>query len=733
MSLHLAEKSLLAATEALGGAVKERVTGLLRGLAIVVASHGASACVLNSMLTQFVVFLNVEQESVFLKRSKWLLAAPMAKFLRCAEPETQDRVVYHGAWKRWAKSRLIAYNRTNVHLWFSFMQCKRSAVPLSPGIVYETYLKHRAQMLRQDPLQGESGDALYERVVKLLQPVLAKIKAGLARVLDRELYSLDHKASENASWESGRSSGGQAGTLNNRLYESVFGRSKPAFVRESDDLVRIKWAPLGFRTVTKSTAGRDPVRVTVGSLAQGEMTVDRTDLQLREEWRNRIRSWAIADVDSYHGRLPAMIQAVLEPLKVRVISKGPSAPYYFAKGLQSALHGIMRKMPCFRLIGRPVCPTDLYDLDRGGDATLWFSGDYEASTDNLSARLGNGLFAQLIDELDDHDIEVYKAVLAPHMCHYPPVKGFDPIEPVEQANGQLMGSVLSFPILCLANLGLYLATVLEGRADPTPKEIFDACDKVLVNGDDILYRCSEQEAVRHEALGKAVGLKMSVGKSYVHPRYANVNSTSFDFMLGEKVFQAGGPSPRQIDFLNTGLFFGQHKVLGRVGIDVENEEVAPQPLSAVIDTLLQGAGPIGQPRLLAAYLRQHAEGLTKECQGRNLFIARSLGGMGVALPVGFRTDFTWLQKAIAKLQYDATSSRCVKISPYNFRVVRRPVLEAKAWAILCKEPDLYRDPAPRHGQQRQLARRKTRFLSETVMQLGIVTVAPSPYSRPVFD
>lgn len=730
--VHLAEKSLLASTNTLGAAAKERVTGLLRGLMIVIIHHKVPLHVLNSALAQFVVFLDVEQESVFLKRSKYLLAMPMSRYLRNPEPETPDRIAFHGPWKRWAKSRLIAYNRRNTHLWMSFMQCKRSALPLSPGIVYETYQKHRVQMTRSDPLEGQ--DAVFLRALRVLKPIIAKIKAKLARVLDRELQSLDHKASQNASWESSRSSGGQTSTLAIRLYAGAFGPDvvpSDGLKSESEDLVSMEWSSLSASSARKRTAGRGGVTVDVPTVATNTISVQRTDLMLQEHWRVNMRKWAIDDVRSYNGRLPAMIQAVLEPLKVRVISKGPSAPYYYSKGLQQALHTIMRKMPCFRLIGRPVSPTDLYDLDRGTEASLWFSGDYEASTDNLSARLGNGIFAELIDELDDEDIEVYKAVLAPHRCHYPPVKGYDDIEPVDQRNGQLMGSVLSFPILCLANLALYLMSVLP--EETSDDDIRSACDKVLVNGDDILYRATPAEVAKHEALGVVVGLKMSVGKTYAHKEYANINSTSFDYKMSSgNLFGSGTGSPWQIDFLNTGLYYGQHKVLGRVGVDIGDEEIAPSPICGVINYLIQGSLPGRQGEILAQYMTQHADAIREETHGRNLFIAKSLGGMGVSLPAGFQTNFTWLQRKIAKLYYLATSDKQVKISPYLFRVLRRPVVTGKAWTLTMMDPILYRDPAKFSSQQANLAEtlKSSRDLDLATMQLGIVLVTPFPHRRP---
>ena len=56
-----------------------------------------------------------------------------------------------------------------------------------------------------------------------------------------------------------------------------------------------------------------------------------------------------------------------------MITKGEAVPYYFSKGLQKAVHTIMRRIPAFRLIGRPASPCDLIDLTTGkkGPDLFW--------------------------------------------------------------------------------------------------------------------------------------------------------------------------------------------------------------------------------------------------------------------------------------------------------------------------------------------------------------------------
>jgi hypothetical protein len=748
LACDLAEQSLLSSVMTLNGDVQTRVTGLLRGICKVLAHHGAPKRVLDSALKQFVEFLSVDSEGLFLKKAKYLLAMFMARYLRNPEPKTDESFVSHGPWKRWARPRLIEYSRKNTHLWMSFMQCKRSALPLSPDIVFETYLKHRTQMAKPDPLQ--SDDLMYDRIIELLQPILRKIKRGLERYSDSALRDVDHAASTSAAWDSNRSVGGQAGMLSQRLFTNDFTRPLPAALSQSvDQLISMDYTveakPV---TVRYGKASRKhqlrPVKIPISSVELNKVE-QRGDPDRIAEFSEKIGVWARTDVLRYAGRLPAMIQAVLEPLKVRVISKGLAAPYYYSKGLQKALHTTMRNMPCFRLIGRPVSPTDLYDLYRPG-AEYWYSGDYEASTDNLSARLGNGLLRLLVDELDDWDNDVYRAVLAPHTIHYPPVsvkdqnghESLQSIEPIDQVNGQLMGSILSFPILCLANLGLYLSTVFHEQT-PTDREIFEACDKVLVNGDDILYRASEAECERHELNGARVGLKMSVGKTYKHKRYANVNSTSFDYAMPAdgSLFGRNRSCPVQIDFLNTGLFFGQSKVLTtpttrieRIGVDMSSDEALVSPHCVVVDALLQGALPGRQVDVLSDYLRVHGAAIRHEARGRNLFASRSFGGFGMHAPCGWRTadSFTPLQRKLAAAIYRLSPDAVVNVRPYDTRIIGSTEISDEAWATMAGEAEdgsLFSFLQTAH--QNTLAR--FRPIDSDLLQIGFVVGVPGNFTR----
>jgi len=451
-------------------------------------------------------------------------------------------------------------------------------------------------------------------------------------------------------------------------------------------------------------------------------------------------------------KLHCTIQAVIEPLKIRIISKGPAFSYYVSGGYQKALHGALREVKCFRLIGRPVSPTDLLDcVYESAEPLYWISGDYKASTDNLSAGLSQSinrlLAAGLPFEL------VYRACLEPHVCHYPKVvvdeslceefklwcveRGFTAkdyitrkdgkiwvqVPDITQVNAQLMGSRVSFPILCLANLALYLKvkSVSTGISNPSRTQIIEWMNRVLINGDDILFCGPRREFDLLEKFGAMVGLSLSVGKAYVHHAYANVNSTSFVMNLRDQ-----GAIPREVQYLNTGLFFGQHKVLGSTGEGEDGEDRTHYV--DVIDRVMDGCLPGRQKEVLISYLTQHREGILRECGGRNLFLHRSLGGMGVRCPVGWKYEVTKAQMVEMTRRLRSKRVKLVEnIRPYQYRIL--PVFEAdkfiSPWrAMEAPQSDL--EALPKSWRDRKVADRwqidEDDGLDTGFLELGVVEV-----------
>lgn len=690
---HLVEKSLLVCKLRDANRLR-RARSAIRGMVLVAAHHGACQKVLDSLTEQLSAFYDVD-ELEFVTRAKYVFTYLQARFLRNdVPPAPSGWTGFHGAFKRWIKSRLICYNRKNVHLFFSLLQAKRSCEPLSKAYVRDVaYPSHRAAMQTPDPLSGNEKSSVEKRTAffEAVRPVLRNIRSQLERVSDQRLWLKEHKGSQSASFEASRADGGQAAAIGRELGVSrdivavhdlgpfPVGAVDFGFL-STRQIDKISWYPrLEHERHVAVNIGGETIAVKGVTVSPG-IDVKRIHAD-HDFFVSEIRSAA----HRYGGKhLTASVYAVLEPLKVRMITKGNAVPYYFSKGLQKSLHSIMRRIPAFRLIGRPACPTDLIDLVvKKKEDSYWISGDYKASTDNVSGVMGLMYMAYLVEDLDDDDIATYLSVFGYHWITYPADKrmfrrykagkmSYDEFEEymqslnVLQTNGQLMGSILSFPILCLLNLSLYLRV----RAEHSGRFDFELeMSRVLINGDDILFVGTSDEYKTFVRLGDELGLSTSVGKTYVHPRYANVNSTCFDFDL-----RSANATPLQIDYLNTGLYYGLNKVMGR-----DDEDSDPRDLVATINRVLSGALPSKAAQILKNFLHIHRDEVNAVTRGRNLFIHESLGGCGVRRPLGFALRVSDEQHVRALLLYKGTNHPVARTFPRNTIEIQSPTGYVEPW------------------------------------------------------
>ena len=656
---------------------RERTAGFLKGPVYVLRHHGASNAVVNSFYKQCYDVLSVLPEADFVSAAKDILLRPMAAYLGNDPPKAPSTGVLHfgGAFANWMRPRIFSFRERNTHLWYSFLQSKRSANPVSEGIVLLNLVKHRKQMQTPDPL----GPLDVEPWVTGIDSLLRHLSWGLLRD-GRDTWIKDpaghmFSASQSASFERGRAKGGQAGEL--RLREG-----RGVNVPDEGEL-------LAMREVG------DHAHPGTGILDSSVFS-DRGVVPDRQFLRNLLLGYW-----ERPKNLRAQVAVVLEPLKVRTVSKGQAIEYDAAKPFQKSLHRLLKDAPGFFAIGRPIKTADLWNIrdeairfwDTWGvprSELEWMSVDYSSATDGLSGRLSRAIMEALVANLRIRNpplANLLISTLLPHEVSYPklhvddqsvdlrgvgrysahPRGGYSAsLRNVAQTNGQLMGSPTSFPVLCLANLALYVGVVnrfleelVPGPTRPQPAGPFALGHTVIINGDDMVYLGPRRLWDIHTELGKEVGLQMSPGKAYRHPRYVNINSTSYDLPIhgaDEPV-----PTPRVGDYLNTGLRFGRQTDQERVGAAEEFDVKAPY--TSVLNTLLLGAWKGKAAELLSHYLHDFRVEVSGECRGRNLFVPKSLGGLGVECPIGFRTFPNDGQRRLARALLETHGRHIVDVHP----------------------------------------------------------------------
>jgi hypothetical protein len=200
--------------------------------------------------------------------------------------------------------------------------------------------------------------------------------------------------------------------------------------------------------------------------------------------------------------------ALTEPLKVRVITCEDSWSTYSLKGAQMKLWECLKNHPWFVLTGRPV---EAIDIPQGD--LPWISVDYKAATDNLHKDMSY-MVIKRISKMTGLPLELCYDSLCNHSLVYKDDKRLYP-----QENGQLMGSILSFIVLCIANAAIISLSVNPAGYNPDTK--------ILVNGDDGLFLGGKREYELWHSLSSHVGLTPSVGKTYHSDEFCVINSQLF--------------------------------------------------------------------------------------------------------------------------------------------------------------------------------------------------------------
>jgi len=224
---------------------------------------------------------------------------------------------------------------------------------------------------------------------------------------------------------------------------------------------------------------------------------------------------------------PPLVDLVMLPeaLKVRGISKGPAFHYAVLKPLQKKLWSTMKKIHVFHLIGKPVT-ADIVQERLGaklGPGEKYLSVDYSDATNQMYSWVSEVIVREICVILDivGDEARLVEESMTKHLITDPDDK--DHILP--QNNGQLMGSIISFPILCIANAAIcrWMLELSNLRKIP----LRDA--NLAINGDDAVMRCTEEGRLLWEKIGSFCGLRPSVGKVYFSSRFLNINSTTYNY------------------------------------------------------------------------------------------------------------------------------------------------------------------------------------------------------------
>lgn len=384
-------------------------------------------------------------------------------------------------------------------------------------------------------------------------------------------------------------------------------------------------------------------------------------------WLDRMRDTVMKAVE--YESMDAYPVPILEPCKIRMITKGPEANYMLALSLQKLMHRTMRQTRWFQWIGKPIDdeawnesydPSEMRTMLEYG--YKFVSGDYSAATDNLNPELSEAAWMEIANtvvvttesgkktlrETDWFDLG--KRCLTGHQLysddaiaskkgdkasHHPPLK---------QRWGQLMGSPMSFPILNLVNAA---ATAVGLGWEPTNDvSVMEFLDfhRVRTNGDDIAFLIKEDGYQRWKDVVTASGLTPSLGKNYLSDSFLIINSEMRQLMgpaepfIGPLAEGATDTRAEHVDkctrrwvfnnFLNLPILFGMTAKGTDAGEFVYNTTPFFQ-LGPLNRALVRGCDWLVSERRSVLFRQYYWPVLTRVPAGCGFSIPEGLGGLGL--------------------------------------------------------------------------------------------------------
>lgn len=334
------------------------------------------------------------------------------------------------------------------------------------------------------------------------------------------------------------------------------------------------------------------VKDTIGLIFDGS--------ELLDVWSDQIYPKMIGEAIKEQPR--TLVIGLPEPLKVRCITAGPPITYAVLKPFQKWLWRTLKNESVFQLIGTPVTQDIVMkQLGKLGFDEEFISGDYKASTDNLHSWVSECL----LDELDkiwteeltqkedndpfyyfkDHIVTLMKRALTGHQILNPERnasyrehgessgKGESGVSDDDfslQQEGQLMGSIISFPFLCLANAAfcrwaMEISDFKNYKLVDRTIEGYETC-RLLINGDDCVFPGKTRRCFSiWQKITAFGGLESSVGKTFRSREFMTINSVQYQY---DKFIKTGweeesgsfvDPLYQDVKYVNLGLVYGQKK------------------------------------------------------------------------------------------------------------------------------------------------------------------------------
>jgi hypothetical protein len=333
---------------------------------------------------------------------------------------------------------------------------------------------------------------------------------------------------------------------------------------------------------------------------------------------------------AYNIPVHASSSTVLEPCKTRLITKSDGILQTYGVEMQRVMQRSIAKTHWGHLVGKTVDAGD-FKFRR---VYFKYSDPYGVCTTIPGHYIVNIDFKASTDY-----INIHWTLMAWHlMCRRFKFSRWEEqlgellltgnvittdIDEFVQRNGQLMGCVLSFPLLCVINA----ACIHAALDDPRPETDY------LVNGDDGSTIFQQHEYTCWGKNVSMVNLLPSPGKNYVTTLFANMNSQMFvpyrDYCGEVKWYYT--------PFVNVGALQGLSRVQTRAGD--RNAPILGKDRSTSIGTLAKwctmGYSGSRFESLLTCFIELNKQNFRKDV---DWFLPEFLGGIGLPIQTMILVD-----------------------------------------------------------------------------------------------
>lgn len=452
-------------------------------------------------------------------------------------------------------------NRRSFDAWVRmntvFQGFKKGLLPSEPELIQKTLDKHRVALTKSPEISDEIGDHI-DRFLEQMFP------GGMSFNLKDTKNQSSHSTTQY-----GYAEGGNIGFSKDLKY---------GYIRrdaQSKDERRVRTT-----VVVPELVGFVSKRGNGGACPEAVYSSEFLTLkEMMESFPKRVIDLRGPNDRPFDTCLEATPACIIEPMKVRLITK-PSV------GLHTEFHCIQKQLreflfkeynDFFALTGEPLRRDHLWRIigSQLEFDEIMVSGDYSAATDNLKGDVSTKIAKWILQKAFCNDpVRIQNAIKSltglqilqtnTMLPKFPPGSCYSNftymLEDFLQQNGQLMGNVLSFPILCIANLFAYwlsLERYIGRELNITQLRKHPA----MINGDDILFKSNHEHYKIWLKTVEEFGFSPSVGKNFGTQRFLQINSelwridTRFSLLKGV----AEVTNLVKIPYVNFGLMTNRSK------------------------------------------------------------------------------------------------------------------------------------------------------------------------------